>query len=227
MYISRAKLNLKHVQDSSFWQIINNNYHLHSFVWSLFEDMPNANRDFLYRQDEIKGVPVFYIVSKRKPEVQNESFDLEYKIYEPKLNFGQNLSFVLRANPIVSKREESGKQHRHDVVMDEKYRLKKEGTARNEYPPISEIVQQKGVEWLKRKAETYGFELKDEQVRADGYITRNYYKPKGEHKISLSTIDFTGLLTVTNPELFKQALFEGIGPAKGFGCGLLLVRPVR
>ncbi|MEA2080768.1 MAG: type I-E CRISPR-associated protein Cas6/Cse3/CasE [Pseudomonadota bacterium] len=47
----------------------------------------------------------------------------------------------------------------------------------------------------------------------------------GGKEINFSTLDYSGLLTVTDPELFKAALFQGIGPAKAFGCGLLLVRP--
>jgi hypothetical protein len=31
---------------------------------------------------------------------------------------------------------------------------------------------------------------------------------------------------VVDPEKMHQTLMEGIGPSKGFGCGLLLVKPV-
>lgn len=44
--------------------------------------------------------------------------------------------------------------------------------------------------------------------------------------ISLSTLDFEGELSVTDPGIFLSALFKGIGPAKAFGCGLMLVRRV-
>jgi CRISPR system Cascade subunit CasE len=45
-----------------------------------------------------------------------------------------------------------------------------------------------------------------------------------EHNIRFSAVDFSGELLVTNPELFHLALFNGIGNAQAFGCGLLLVR---
>ena len=48
----------------------------------------------------------------------------------------------------------------------------------------------------------------------------------GVHRSVSSTLDFSGLLTVTAPEKFLSALYGGIGPAKGFGCGLLLVKRV-
>lgn len=41
-----------------------------------------------------------------------------------------------------------------------------------------------------------------------------------------STVDFSGERTVTDPGLFGTALPTGIGHAKAFGCGLLLVRPL-
>ncbi|MCI5220551.1 MAG: type I-E CRISPR-associated protein Cas6/Cse3/CasE, partial [Candidatus Electrothrix sp. LOE2] len=44
--------------------------------------------------------------------------------------------------------------------------------------------------------------------------------------IQFSLLDLSDRLTVTDPNVFTRALFRGIGPAKGFGCGLLLVRRV-
>ena len=47
---------------------------------------------------------------------------------------------------------------------------------------------------------------------------------KRDHNIRFSAVDFSGELLVTNPELFQPALCNGLGHAKAFGCGLLLVR---
>ncbi|WP_407081634.1 type I-E CRISPR-associated protein Cas6/Cse3/CasE [Methylomonas montana] len=33
-------------------------------------------------------------------------------------------------------------------------------------------------------------------------------------------------MQITDPEKFRQALFQGIGRSKAFGCGLLMVRRV-
>ena len=59
----------------------------------------------------------------------------------------------------------------------------------------------------------------------DGYRTHTVRR-RGRAPICFSTLDFSGLLTVTAPEKFLSALYGGIGPAKGFGCGLLLVKRV-
>lgn len=45
-----------------------------------------------------------------------------------------------------------------------------------------------------------------------------------DQKSGFSSVDFTGELQVTDVEKFRQVLFNGIGRAKAFGCGLLLVR---
>ena len=45
-------------------------------------------------------------------------------------------------------------------------------------------------------------------------------------KLQFTTVDFGGQLTVTDGRAFATALVGGIGHAKAFGCGLLLVRPV-
>jgi CRISPR system Cascade subunit CasE len=214
------------VSDKSF-NNMGSSYNIHRIVWSLFSKGPEDKRSFLYRQESDGTLPTFYIVSESEPEAESNVWDIKVKSYEPVLRSGQELSFSLRANPIVSKRDEKGRQHRHDVVMDEKFSMKKEGSDKDNCPPVSEIVQRKGVEWLQKKAEKGGFSIDEKQVRADGYRNNRFYKPNGKHNISFNTIDYTGILTVTDPELFKQALFVGIGPAKGFGCGLLLVRPIR
>ncbi|WP_407356497.1 type I-E CRISPR-associated protein Cas6/Cse3/CasE [Methanolobus sp. WCC5] len=224
--MSRAKLLPEAALDKSF-NNVGSSYNIHRLVWSLFSKGADDERSFLYRQESEGTVPKFYIVSKSEPRDESGLWDIDVKSYEPVLQPGQELSFSLRANPIVSKRDENGKQHRHDVVMDEKFRMKKEKSSTYDYSHVSEIVQQKGVKWLQKKAENNGFFIEEEQVRADGYRNHRFYKPTGKHNISFNTIDFTGVLTVNDPELFKKILFEGIGPAKGFGCGLLLVRPIR
>jgi CRISPR system Cascade subunit CasE len=51
------------------------------------------------------------------------------------------------------------------------------------------------------------------------------FRGKGGNRISFSSIDCSGCLTVTDTARFESALMKGVGPAKAFGCGLLLIRP--
>jgi CRISPR system Cascade subunit CasE len=69
-----------------------------------------------------------------------------------------------------------------------------------------------------------GIALSEDGLRVDGY---RIWWQRSNRGISLSTLDFEGSLTVTDPADFLNALLSGIGPAKAFGCGLLLVRRLR
>jgi CRISPR system Cascade subunit CasE len=74
------------------------------------------------------------------------------------------------------------------------------------------------------RSERNGFSFLAEEVRIEGYSQYQVAKKGCRTAIRYSTLDFTGLLTVEDISLFQQALCEGIGPAKAFGCGLLLLR---
>jgi CRISPR system Cascade subunit CasE len=230
MFISRIRLSNDAAYGREFWNHIGGSYKLHSLVWDLFTDAPDRKRDFIYRQDMVQGLPAFYTVSEREPNDRYNVWHVEIKPYAPLIRKDQKLSFMLRANPIRSKRDEKPdyegkrKQHRHDVVMEAKTLLKSRGS---ELPPESEIIQQAGFIWLAMKGNSNGFSIREGEIRADGYSQFRFTKPKGNHPITISTIEFNGLLTVTDPELFVQALYRGLGPAKGFGCGLMMVRPAR
>lgn len=84
--------------------------------------------------------------------------------------------------------------------------------------------------WLIDKGNKKGFTVVRDEKRqllkfqAEGYLWHALSK-KGR-TAGFSAIDFDGEIEVVNPDLFVEALFTGIGPAKGFGCGLMLVRRV-
>jgi CRISPR system Cascade subunit CasE len=119
---------------------------------------------------------------------------------------------------------------RHDVVMQEKTRLLQErGLARwadwtaNDRPALPDLIQRTGTAWLQARCQRLGFNLHDEAaLRVEGY---EQHRGKGG-ALRVSTLDFSGRLRVVNPAAMQQALFSGIGHAKAFGCGLLLVRPI-
>lgn len=48
---------------------------------------------------------------------------------------------------------------------------------------------------------------------------------RGEHRVTLFGVRFDGVGTVTDPEALGTSLRTGIGPAKGFGFGLLSLAP--
>jgi CRISPR system Cascade subunit CasE len=187
-------------------------------VWGLFGDHPDRERDFLYQVTEGAGPPVVYALSARPPAEENELWSAQSKPFAPILDAGTRLGFLLRANPV---RTRAGK--RHDVVMEEKHRLKLQAVPRAEWPLEAELMQAAAGRWLEERSEKSGFRV--ESVRADAYRQHEFRKGGGK-TIRLSTVDFTGVLRVVDPTRFGEQLRQGFGPAKGFGCGLMLIRRV-
>lgn len=198
-------------------------YGLHRAVWRLFEGQEHGpeGRAFLYREEGSAGGTVVYTVSKAAPVDRLGVWLVEVKPYAPRLYKGLRLEFSLRANPVRARRDEQGRQHRHDVVMDAKRRAMEAG---GEVPEEGQLVQAEGSAWLAARAERLGCSLAEGTVRAYGYRQHRLVKGKGKHPVRFSTVDLSGVLEVQAEERFLGALFGGVGPAKGFGCGLLMVR---
>jgi CRISPR system Cascade subunit CasE len=83
-------------------------------------------------------------------------------------------------------------------------------------------------DWLLRRAESIGAEFLGFDVADEGY---SYGKQGGNNgksrRLAFKAARFDGRLRVRDPELFAQKLAQGVGPAKGFGHGLLSVRYPR
>jgi CRISPR system Cascade subunit CasE len=196
-------------------------YRLHQVLWQLFTGNGSPHRDFLYRRIESSSWPCFYLVSGSQPVDEQGVWSIHSKEYMPKLVVGQRLGFSLRANPVVTKPGPRGKPVRHDVIMNAKRQSKTEpGPTSNQRM----LIQEAGQAWLEARDVKYGFHV--DHVRVDAYRQHQFQKTRGAQMIRFSTVDFNGILTVREPEQFRQTLFTGLGPAKGFGCGLLLVRRV-
>jgi len=217
MYFSLVRISPNHL-DEFAKQFQHNHYQLHQLLWKLFQEKPNKNRDFLFRQDTDKqGLPVFYVLSEYEPNPLIKTFLVETKPFNPQLKAGDQLAFSLRANPVRKSKccDGSSQYARHDVVMHLKKTLSE--TEREQYSQ-AELEQQVGQQWLTQRAEKNGFQLLS--VIAQGYQQHHFKK----RKIKISTLDFDGVLQITDIDKFKTALYQGIGSAKSFGCGLILIK---
>ena len=210
-------------------------YSEHQLLWRFFPSPQGTERDFLFRRRDVDGVPRFYVVSQRKPEAPHPAWHVQTRGYTPDLAEGTRLNFELRANPVIARGTE-GRGKRHDVVMDEKKRLLAargltdwaawtpgRKTASGEHDPrpeLAELVAGSCTAWLQARAERHGFALDCPSLRVEGYTQHGGKKAQ----LRFSTVDFNGALIVTHRERFAQTLRDGIGRAKAFGCGLLLVR---
>lgn len=220
MYLSRIEFR----SDQGMRSIVYNEYGVHQALWSLFADHPDRRRDFIYRKHDDHPLPVFYAVSRRPPEEQTTKWSVQTKPYTPDLQKGDVLEFSLRVNPVRTIKDANGRQKRVDVVMDEKYRERQnqENTA-----TLAERMRKAGLRWLDFRAEKLGFEFSHEHLRVDGYCIQTFYRGKKNQKknrIRFATLDFEGVCTVCDPQAMLDTLYHGIGPAKAFGCGLMLIR---
>jgi len=202
----------------------------HQWLWRWFPAEHGTPRDFLFRRHEHEGQARYYVVSHRPPAEQGGSWQVQTRDYAPQLQAGERLSFELRANPTV-RHGHDGKSKRHDVVMNAKKKLLAErGLARwqdwegSDRPAAQDVIQSACTKWLTRRGERLGFSIDAERVQVQAYDTHQERQTQKDRDLQFTTVDFSGELTVTDAVSFQSALMDGIGSAKAFGCGLLLVR---
>jgi CRISPR system Cascade subunit CasE len=128
-----------------------------------------------------------------------DGFRVKVKEFAPAFHAGQRMRFRLRANPA----------------------LKRDGKR------LGLAGDQSQMDWFRRKGEVGGFLFRDDEVwiRDEGTMAGRKYADGEGTMIQFRTVVFEGALTVTAPERFAESLRRGVGPAKGFGCGLLSVGP--
>ena len=223
MYFSRLTL----TDTSLLYKLRGNSYSEHQVLWTVFEDDRDAQRDFLYHK--INGPrPQYYMLSSRKPKASMPEWQLEGpKAYTPAIQNGQKFYFTLRANPTVtlSKPTNSAKKNskkRIDVVTYEKIKIQYKTLPHNKKPSYYELVQTSCLNWLEKRAQKNGFVFDRGRVQAEAYT--KHLARKQNKNITYYTVDFSGVLQVTEVESFKRVLFQGLGRGRAFGCGMLLIK---
>ena len=198
----------------------------HRLIWSVFADSPERRRDFLWRHD---GQGRFYTLSGRPPRSSELFKPPETKIFDPVLRVGDRLQFALRANATKDRAEVSrmekgarrGKSRRVDVVMD-LLRAAPEGAKR--VAIRGRTAQAAAEDWMARQGTAKGFETRVIVVEGYSTIELGIRRRQGA---TFGVLDLTGEITVTDPDAFLSALSAGVGRAKAWGCGLMLIRRAR
>lgn len=78
--------------------------------------------------------------------------------------------------------------------------------------------------WLSDHGDMSGFVFKPNKVKTVCRPRERFVK-KGQVG-TLHAVEFTGVLTITDRDLFRSAFRKGIGSAKAFGFGMLCVSPI-
>ena len=189
----------------------------HRLLWSVFSDGPDRRRDFLWREEELGR---YLALSKRRPPRDHPFFTVETKAFEPRLKEGDRLRIALRANIVATRKDEARNNKRRDVVLE----------ALREYPKDDyalhrdRLAKEAASAWLDRQGEKSGFRV---DALDDCAYRKSRVPRRGAPDVTLGVFDIEGRLTVASPSLFVEALANGFGKAKCFGCGLMLIRRTR
>jgi len=185
-------------------------YSWHQALWHCFPGKDGQRRDFLSRVDERDGTFEALMLSPDKPGTLSWG-NWETKEVKPSFLEHRRYRFALRANPTVKR-----------VVRSASGERIKNGRRTRICGP-DELL-----DWLRRKGEAAGFVL--EQAQAGPPVDQHSHKPgrngsRGQ-RITHARVDFDGVLAVEDFGAFVKAYATGIGPAKAFGFGLLLLKPL-
>lgn len=198
------------------WEFARNPYELHRQLWRLFPGEEKETRSngeelrqgFLFRiEDNPTGRPACLLVqSRRAPDAVSGVVLVGTREIQPQPVAGQRLAFLLTANPVKTITDAQ-----HDAKPSKK-------SEKCRVPLIKEEDQR---EWITRKlANACKIEAANVLPHAPIYFR------KGNRGGKLATVTFDGVLRVSDPTRMTELLENGVGPAKGFGCGLLLVRRI-
>lgn len=226
MFISRIPLNKVRYGAR---QLIGSPYKLHAAVEAAF--LPDAVRRtddgrILWRLDSLgqDGGVWLYVVSPQKPDfthiVEQAGWPMhaewETKNYDALLDRvtkGQQWHFKLRANPARKAGVDKGRRHRSDGIVG-----KVQG----------HVTASQQLQWLVDRSVVHGFRILEDEYGQPNVVVKERHKEqfkRGGATVTLVTAVFEGRLEVIDTKLFRDALCEGIGRAKGFGCGLLTIAP--
>ena len=183
---------------------LSDSYAWHQALWKAFPALERSPRPFLSRVDNQGQNYRVYLLSDSAPMVQSWG---EWATREIAPNFlaYTHYRFDLRANPTIKR-----------VVRNASGERKKNGQRMAIYKPDQLN------EWLQNKARQHGFAILNVEIGAP--LTQHFRckNRPGKHVC----VDFLGALQVENRDRFKDAFQTGIGPAKAFGFGMLVLQPL-
>jgi CRISPR system Cascade subunit CasE len=204
MYLSKLELNLR---SKNVRRDLADCYQMHRSIYNCFPS-----------KDEGGAGAIVYRVENYNSPVQNRS---------PV----QTVLVVSEKKPSWEKLTDRYLEDSHSLAYSEKLKavtkggffrflLKANPTKKVQGKRIPLRSYEERLKWIERKSENHGFRLLDLSIRSESALTSN---SKDEHKMTFNSVFYEGYLSVTDDDLFKKALFFGIGSAKAFGFGLLTI----
>ncbi len=181
---------------------LTNPYNQHQWIWENLPADPGATRDFLFRFDVLgNGRARILLLSERKPV--NPQFWETTELAEQFLGHAV-YRFQIRVNPTmrvaISPADGSRKTGPRKAICD----------------------KEKCRTWFSRKFADLGCEVMGLELSP---FRREEFS-KNERRVTIVTVDATGIIRVKDPVVFRNGFDKGMGTAKGFGLGLLMLQPL-
>lgn len=171
----------------------------------------------LWRIDQAGHSATLYVVSPGAPDLtavveeagwpQGDTWrSADYQPFLERLVKGQEWGFRLRANPV------------HSVRTAERQSSTK---------PTAHVSTGHQLAWLLARADRIGVSFGPQESPSAQVVGRTMLAfKKATGTVTLSQVDYAGLLRVEDPKALHAALINGIGRGKAYGLGLLtLARP--
>jgi len=176
-------------------------------------------------------------MGRRKPEMPDwcpdDSFFLK-KIASAFLSH-QFYTFDLKANPVKAVVQNDPSTGKPLLKADGKFKRGKR-VAITDKDELREWLARKGDVrcWDSKRKEIFpgGFQIVSEYPLEVSPMVESYFRKKDQksgktHTAYHGGVQFRGVLEVTDRERFIETYYSGVGSAKGFGFGLLLLAPVN
>ena len=211
MYLSRIMLDTK---KRKTMYALNSPSIIHGMVEKSFCGVRQRN---LWRLDNLAGELYLIVLSVNKPDFNElinqigyDGSSAETKAYDrlvDSVEKNESYRFRLVANPTVSSSKNS---------------VRERGKV---YAHVTEGFQRK---WLLDRSEKNGFHLDDNSFEITQNKWFSFFKKQNDQnkKVKLLAVTYEGVLSVTEPLLFKNLLIHGIGREKAYGMGLLTIMHV-
>lgn len=209
MYLSQLKLSPAEIQVK---RDLANPYELHRTILRAFPTpLPEGER-ILFRVENTVDSGISFVLVQSQNQPDWTKVEQQYPTYFSEapqvktlqglqIKNGDLLRFRLRANPTK--------------------RVLYESTQRSQR--ISLFSEEDRKQWLLRKSKISGFSFNPEILLTTDAPYRTIFIAKEDktYKATINMVDFNGVLKVDDVGKLMLSLAQGIGPAKGLGCGML------
>jgi CRISPR system Cascade subunit CasE len=203
----------------------------HRAVWSLLAD-DRDKRDFLF---SVTGLaPFSAILRTRGPVPQAAEWCVESYPLETHFEQGRVLRFRLEAVAEVARSvADTRRSKRMDIVLDalRQHRELQEGSAddlERAFAEPQDIAAKAARDWMEAQGRRRGFEIVERDDGEAAFAFVDHQRHRMRHRngpIQAGSITVEGLLRVTDPVAFSEALSTGFGRLKAYGFGLMQIRP--